>query len=286
MDGALFLQISLLLGITVLIAFFVRLLRQPLIIAYIVAGIAAGPLLFNIVHQDRNLYELFSQFGIVLLLFIIGLNLNFRHLKKIGRVSFIAGIGQVIFTAIFGTLLLMALKFPLSSALFIAVAITFSSTIIILKLLADKKDSNTVYGKYTIGLMLVQDLIAIVIMLILGVIKGNTNTIAGWALISAKGVWAAVVVFIIAKYVLPKITKYIASSSEFLFIFTITWCFGVASSLYALGFSLEIGAIAAGISLAASPYQTEIASRIKPLRDFFLILFFHRSGKPNAHNIN
>ncbi len=269
-----FLQISVLLGITVSIAFFVRLLRQPLIIAYIITGIIAGPVLFNIVHQDQHLYELFAQFGVVLLLFIIGLNLNFRHLQKIGRVSFIVGIGQVIFTAGFGTLLLIALKFSVTSAIFLAVAMTFSSTIIILKLLADKKDTDTVYGKYTIGLMLVQDLVAIAIMLTLGIIGGGGNNATEWALLAARGIWAVVVITIIAGYVLPKITKHIASSSEFLFIFTITWCFGVASLLHELGFSFEIGAIAAGISLSASPYQAEIASRIKPLRDFFLILFF------------
>ncbi|OGY31006.1 MAG: hypothetical protein A2805_02600 [Candidatus Andersenbacteria bacterium RIFCSPHIGHO2_01_FULL_46_36] len=273
-DSNVFLQMSVLLGITVSIAFFIRLLRQPLIIAYIVAGITAGPAFFNIVHQDRNLYELFAQFGVVLLLFIIGLNLNFRHLKKIGRVSFIVGLGQVLFTAILGTIILSFLGFSLASALFVAVAMTFSSTIIILKLLADKKDTDTVYGKYTIGVMLVQDLIAITIMVVLGVTGSKEISLIAFFPLILKGIIAILAIIGIAKYILPRIIKHIASSSEFLFLFTITWCFGVASLLYWLGFSLEIGAIVAGISLSASPYQPEIASRIKPLRDFFLVLFF------------
>ncbi len=273
-DSNVFLQMSVLLGITVSIAFFIRLLKQPLIIAYIVAGITAGPAFFNIVHQDRNLYELFAQFGVVLLLFIIGLNLNFRHLKQIGRVSFIVGVGQVIFTAAVGTVILTTLGFPFASALFVAVAMTFSSTIIILKLLADKKDTDTVYGKYTIGVMLVQDLIAITIMVVLGIAGSKEMNLIAFLPLILKGMFAIVAIVAIAKYLLPRIIKHIASSSEFLFLFTVTWCFGVASLLYWLGFSLEIGAIVAGISLSASPYQPEIASRIKPLRDFFLVLFF------------
>lgn len=273
-DSNVFLQMSVLLGITVSIAFFVRLLRQPLIIAYIVAGITAGPTFFNIVHRDRNLYELFAQFGIVLLLFIIGLNLNFRHLKKIGRVSSIVGVSQVACTSVLGALLLLVLGFPFVSAVFVAVAMTFSSTIIILKLLADKKDTNTVYGKYTIGVMLVQDLIAIAIMVILGVAGGKEMSPSVFLPLLLKGIIAIVGVALVATYLLPRVIKHIASSSEFLFLFTVTWCFGVASMLYAIGFSLEIGAIAAGISLSASPYQMEIASRMKPLRDFFLVLFF------------
>ncbi len=273
-DSNVFLQMSVLLGITVSIAFFIRLLKQPLIIAYIVAGITAGPAFFNIVHHDRSLYDLFAQFGVVLLLFIIGLNLNFRHLKKIGRVSFIVAICQVIFTSFVGTFILMTLGFSLVSAMFVAVAMTFSSTIIILKLLADKKDTDTVYGKYTIGVMLVQDLIAITIMVVLGVAGSKEMSFIAFLPLILKGILAILAIIGIAKYILPKIIKHIASSSEFLFLFTITWCFGVASLLYWLGFSLEIGAIVAGISLSASPYQPEIASRIKPLRDFFLVLFF------------
>lgn len=273
-DSNVFLQMSVLLGITVSIAFCIRLLRQPLIIAYIVAGITAGPAFFNIVHHDTNLYELFAQFGVVLLLFIIGLNLNFRHLKKIGRVSFIVGIGQVVFTSAVGTIILRALGFPFISALFVAIAMTFSSTIIILKLLADKKDTDTVYGKYTIGVMLVQDLIAITIMVLLGVGGGKEMNVSAFIPLILKGIAALAGIIVLAKYLLPRIIKHVASSSEFLFLFTVTWCFGVASLLYAIGFSLEIGAIVAGISLSASPYQPEIGSRIKPLRDFFLVLFF------------
>ena len=270
-----FIQISALLAITVSIAFITRMLRQPLIVAYIFAGIIAGPFILNLFSGDHEMYETFAQFGVVLLLFIIGLNLNFTHLKSIGKVSLITGLGQVIFTAGIGTVLLLAINTQVTAALYLAVAITFSSTIIIMKLLSDKKDTDTIYGRYTIGLMLVQDVIAVILVIALGMMTsergGGSEVIA---LLIAKLTIAVVILYLISRYLLPKLLDKIADSSELLFLCTLAWCFGVASVLYSLGFSFEIGAIVSGIALSSSPYQLEISSRIKPLRDFFLIIFF------------
>ena len=269
-----FLQISAILAVAVVIAFVIRLLKQPLIVGYIIAGITVGPMFFNIMHGEHAMYEAFAQFGIVLLLFIIGLNLNFRHLKSIGKASFFTGIGQVIFTSVVGFLLLMVLKMPVMSAVYLAVAITFSSTIIIMKLLMDKKDTETVYGRHTIGLMLVQDIIAVLLMVGIGVFVSGHGAINSISLLIAKIALIMAFLLVATKYALPWFLHKISYSSELLFIFTISWCFGMASALYLAGFSIEIGAILAGITLSSSPYQPEIASRIKPLRDFFLIMFF------------
>lgn len=274
MTDNIFLQISALLAIAVTIAFLIRLLRQPLIIAYIIAGITAGPMFFNLLRGERAVYEAFAQFGVILLLFIIGLNLNFNHLKNIGKAAFITGLGQFIFTCTLGFLILLALNLPSLTALYLAIAITFSSTIVILKLLTDKKDTETVYGKHAIGLMLVQDIIALLIMVAIGIMLKEQSLANSFVLFFFRGAAILVFIIVIAKYFLPWFLDKISHSSELLFIFTVSWCFGLASLLYLLGFSIEIGAIAAGISLSSSPYQTEIASRIKPLRDFFLILFF------------
>lgn len=279
-----FFQISALLALTLSIAFFIRIMRQPLIIAYIIAGIIAGPMFFNLLHGDKHMYEAFAQFGVVLLLFIIGLNLNFKHLKSIGLASFITGIGQVLFTSIVGAILLLALDFSLISSIYLAVSITFSSTIIIMKLLTDKKETETVYGRHTIGLMLVQDVIAVIIMVSIGIMKDGTGLTESFLLLALKGMSATLLIILISKYFLHKLLNRISNSSELLFLFTITWCFGLASFLHLLGFSIEIGAIIAGISLSSSPYQLEIASRIKPLRDFFLVLFFIVLGSQMAMN--
>ncbi|MCB9798771.1 cation:proton antiporter [Candidatus Nomurabacteria bacterium] len=269
-----FLQVSILMGITVSIAFVMRLLRQPLMVAYLFAGLISGPLFLDLMHGDAHLFDAFAEFGVILLLFLVGLSLNFNHIKKIGKASVIAGLVQVIFTAVVGYALLLFLGFEHNSALYLAVALTFSSTIVIVKLLNDKNDTRSVYGRHVFGLMVIQDIIAVFIMM-------------AFVQLSEGGSWIGIVgdfvvrifalialVYVLAKKVLPRILDHIARSNEFLFIFTMAWCFGLASALYALGFSLEIGAIVAGITLGSSPYQSEISSRIKPLRDFFIVIFF------------
>lgn len=287
MEQNIFLQISIILAITITIAFFIRLLKQPLLIAYIVAGTLSGPLFLNLLHNNQHLYEALAQFGIVLLLFVVGLNLNFNHLRKIGTTALVVGTAQVVLTTLSGTILLTLLKLPLLSSIYVAVAITFSSTVIITKLLSDKKDLESTYGRYTIGLMLVQDVIAITIMIFLSTLTQNESLSSSLLLLLGKGIILAAIIFLTSVYLLPLFLKKIASSSEFLFIFTVAWCFGVANIVYWSGFSIEIGAILAGLSLGSSPYQPEIVSRIKPLRDFFLILFFIILGsKLSLNNIS
>lgn len=267
-------NISIILGVTVALAFIMRLLRQPLLVAYLVAGIICGPLLLDVVGKHHAFFETFAQFGVVLLLFAVGLGLNFSYLKKIGRVALVAGLGQFFFTAIVGWLILRVMNFQVFPALYLAVALTFSSTIIIIKLLADKHDSESVYGRYTIGLMLVQDAIAVGLLLLLPALQVQDAVIVSLLGLVVKGIGIIAIAVILARFVLPVILDHVAESGEFLFVFTIAWCFAVAGLAYWLGLSLEIGAIIAGISLGSSIYQTEIISRVKPLRDFFIVLFF------------
>lgn len=270
-----FLQISVLLGIIISIAFVVRLLRQPLMIAYIISGIVAGPLFLNLIHGDNHTFEAFAQFGVVLLLFVVGMSLNFDHIKKIGKVSFVTGVGQILFTGVIGFSILRVLGFSLIPAIYVAVALTFSSTIIIVKLLSDKKDSQTVYGRHVFGLMIVQDIIALFVMIFITTFSDpDAGVWTSMLDLFAKILMLAALVYFLARFVLPKLLDKIASSSEFLFIFTIAWCFGLASFLLWLGFPIEIGAIVSGLSLGSSPYQSQIISRIKPLRDFFIVIFF------------
>ena len=270
-----FLQLSALLGITVSIAFVMRMLRQPLIVAYIIAGLVAGPLFLNLVAGGAEFFHTFAEFGIVLLLFIVGLSLNFDYLKKIGKKIIIGGLIQFVLTTTGGFGIAYLFGFSLVSALFLSIALSFSSTIIVVKLLADKRDSEAVYGRYMVGLLLIQDVIAVIIMIFLN----TSGSVAGvwyniFFVIIAKAVVLVGIVFLMSRYLLPHIMDKVAKSGEMLFIFTIAWCFGVASLVYWSGFSIEIGAIIAGVSLGASPYQREISSRIRPLRDFFIVLFF------------
>jgi Kef-type K+ transport system membrane component KefB len=273
-----FFDVSILLALTITIAFVVRLLHQPMIVSYLIAGIFAGPVFFNLLHGSHEIFEALAQFGVLLLLFMLGLSLNMEHIKKIGKIATIAGITQVTFTAAIGFLILRALGIDQTASAYLAVAITFSSTIVIVKLLSDKKDLETVYGRYVVGVMIIQDIVAILALLLLSVFGGDQALGTALGLFVAKACVLLVGITFLARIILPRLINYIASSAEFLFLFTITWCFLVATGLSALGFSPEIGAIAAGLTLGSSPYQPQIISRIKPLRDFFLVIFFLMLG--------
>lgn len=269
-----FLNLSVVLGITAAIAFVMRTLQQPLLIAYLIAGIAVGPFALNLLRGDAALLDAFSDIGVVLLLFAVGLSLNFRHLRGAGRSAVLAGVGQFVFTGALGIPLLLALGLPLAPAVYLGVAVTFSSTIIIVKLLTDQGDLERLYGRQVIGLMVVQDLIALAVLIALTVLGGSHTVTAVLSTLALRGALVVLVLLFVARVLLPRILQRAAQSPEHLFLTTVTWCFVVASAVAWAGFSLEVGALAAGISLAASRYQPEIASRIRPLRDFFLVLFF------------
>ncbi|MBI4449476.1 cation:proton antiporter [Candidatus Uhrbacteria bacterium] len=269
-----FLQTTVLLAIAVAVAFVVRLFRQPLLVAYLVAGVVAGPFLLNLIDHRAATSGAFAEFGVVLLLFVIGLNLNVGHLRSIGVTAVITGVGQLIFTAVIGYLVLLPFSLATIDRVYLAIAITFSSTIIIVKLLTDQRDAETVYGRHTVGLMIVQDIIAIVLLVLLSTVGVGEAVGVTLGLLIGKGILITALAILLARRVFPVLLDRLATSTELLFLFTITWCFAVASLLRWVGFSLEIGAIVAGLSLGSSRYQAEIASRIRPLRDFFLVLFF------------
>ncbi|OIO18617.1 MAG: hypothetical protein CO029_01580 [Candidatus Magasanikbacteria bacterium CG_4_9_14_0_2_um_filter_41_10] len=274
MEANIFLQLAILFGLTVSIAFIMRLLKQPLMIAYIISGIIAGPLFLHTVKGSSATFDTLAQFGVVFLLFLVGLSLNVSHIRHIGKAAVITAMAQIIFTSTSGFFILRALGFGVSSAAYLGIAMTFSSTIIIVKLLSDKKDTESVYGRHVLGIMVVQDIVAVLIMLFLTTNGSDVPLLEMLGTIAFRAFAILGFIIVLSKYLIPKILDHVASSAEFLFIFTLAWCFGIASLMKWAGFSLEIGAIIAGISLGSSPYQSEISSRIKPLRDFFIVLFF------------
>ncbi len=277
-----FIELSIILGIATLVSLIMKVLRQPLIIGYIITGILAGPYVLNILQSNGEM-ELFSKIGISILLFIVGLTLNPDIIREIGKTSFITGIGQIIFTSLIGFFFVSFLGFDLISSLYISVALTFSSTIIVLKLLNDRGDNNKLYGKISIGFLLVQDLVAVIIFLgittVSGVLNsGEVNTVLAieknLLILLSYGALASFVLYLISKYILPKLVDFVGGNQEILFIFSIAWGLGLAALFYSLGFSIEIGSLIAGIMLAASPFAYEIGAKMKPLRDFFILIFF------------
>lgn len=268
-----FAELSIIIITAIVVIGIIRILKQPLILGYIITGILVSPSVFNAVKSTEPLAT-FSQIGIALLLFMVGINLNPKVIKEVGIVSLITGIGQFIFTSLIGYGIAILLGFSPITSIYISIALSFSSTIVITKLLSDKGDIHKLYGKISIGFLIIQDLI-VAIVLVLITSLGEEKTIADFALSTfATGTALLVGLFIVGYFALPRITKSIAKSDEFLLLFSLGWCFAIATLFEFLNFSIEIGALLAGITISLSPYRFEINSKLKPIRDFFIFLFF------------
>lgn len=269
----LFEQFSLILLVVLAVSFLVRLFKQPLIIGYILSGILIGPSFLNLLNQIEIL-NFFSEMGIAFLLFIVGLHLSPKVIKEVGKVSLITGIGQIVFTSIIGYFIAILLGFDKITSIYIAIALTFSSTIIIMKLLSDKDALEKLYGKISIGFLLIQDLIVILILVIISSLSIGSGAEDVLLLTLLKGLLIVAVLVILSYYILPKLGDFFAKSQELLFVFAISWGLGLSLIFLHAGFTIEVGALIAGILLSISPYSFEISSKLKPLRDFFIIYFF------------
>lgn len=269
-----FLEITLVMVVVLVVSLVMRLLKQPLVVGYILSGILVGPVALNIIHSHDTI-ELLSKFGITILLFIVGLHLSPKVIKEVGSVSIITGVGQVLFTSVFGFLIALMLDIPTLSALYVAIALTFSSTIIILKLLSDKGQTQSLYGKIAIGFLLVQDVIATIILIIVSSFSDqNTAVLPTIALLILKSLGILLGLFILMNWLLPKLTHFVSKSQELLFVFSLTWGLSLAALFHLVGLSVEIGALLAGVAVSGLPFADEMSSRLRPLRDFFIILFF------------
>ncbi len=276
-DHSLFLEISIVIAVGVLVAVVMRLMRQPLIISHIITGLIVGPFMLNFIHSFE-IFELFSQIGIAILLFTVGLNLSPAIIKQFGKVSLATGIGQVLFTGAIGFFICLALGYAPIVAGYIAIALAFSSTIIILKLLSDKGELESLPAKISIGFLLVQDIIALILLFAIPLLAAPGATFGSIAVMFLKGIILAGIAWVIAHRVLKPLNGFFSHSQELLFLFSLSWGFIVAAAFKIFGFSIETGALIAGVSLAALPSRHEISARLTPLRDFFIVVFFIMLG--------
>lgn len=271
---SLFFDLGLVIVAAAVIGVISYFLKQPLILAYIVAGILIGPSGFGLIH-DIEVIHVIAEIGIMLMLFLVGLEMNPARMKDLGVVAFATGLGQVLFTGLVGFGILSLFGLPLLVKIYLTVALTLSSTVIAIKLIYDKKDNNALYGQVAISILLVQDVIAILALLTLGGFgEGSGFDFKAFGMILLSGLALSVVVIVIARKILGYIYNKIATSNELLILFSLSWCFSVALTAVWLGLNIEIGAFIAGISLASLPYTFEINSKAKVLRDFFITIFF------------
>jgi Kef-type K+ transport system membrane component KefB/Trk K+ transport system NAD-binding subunit len=269
--------LSLIIVIGAAIALIMRLIGQPLIIGHIITGIIVGPAVLHLIKSPDAL-ALFSDLGIALLLFIIGLGLNPQIIREVGKTATYVALFQVGVVIALGWTIGTSLGLSSTSAAFLGACLAFSSTIIILKMLSDKREQGRLYGKIAISVSLVQDLVAIALVVFTS--AGNSHSVAIGSSISLaiKGGFLVFVIYWISNQVMPLFHRFISDSQEFLFLFAIAWGLGSAALFQKIGLSSEIGALLAGICLATQPYAQEIAARLRPLRDFFVIVFFIALG--------
>ncbi|MDO6681143.1 cation:proton antiporter [Oceanobacter sp. 5_MG-2023] len=276
-----FTEIAALLVLAALMGFVGLLMRQPLIVSFIAVGLVAGPSVLDIVHSTAHI-TLLSELGIAILLFLVGIKLDVKLIRSIGGVSVMTGLGQVAFTSIIGYIIGLAIGLDQITSLYVAVALTFSSTIIIVKLLSDKREIDSLHGKIALGFLIVQDLVVVLAMIVLATIGIGANhdgasTTSIWNVaISGAGLVLLVVIFV--RYIANPLTEKLAQAPELLVIYAIAQAALFAAIGDLIGLGMEVGGLLAGVALASTPYRESIAARLAPLRDFLLLFFFIALG--------
>jgi Kef-type K+ transport system membrane component KefB len=277
-----FYEFSALLILAAAVGFVGLLLRQPVIVSFIAAGILLGPSGLGVM-QSSEAIGLLAELGITVLLFLVGLKLDIKLIRTLGMVSLATGLGQVIFTAIIGFFIGLALGMDVITALYVAIALTFSSTIIIVKLLSDKKEVDSLHGRIAIGFLIVQDIFVVLAMMVLSAFGVGTSEVGNNPLLAigqvlGYGMMMLVLVALFIRYLANPLVSRIAHSPELL----VTFAIGLAALLAAvgsyLGFSKELGGLLAGVALASTPFREAIVSRLSSLRDFLLLFFFLALG--------
>ena len=280
-SGYVFYEIAALLVLAAVVGFIGLLLRQPLIVSFIAAGILAGPSVLGIAQSTEHI-DLLAELGIAILLFLVGLKLDIKLMRELGAVAVTTGLGQVAFTSLFGFLIALALGFDTLTSLYVGIALTFSSTIIIVKLLSDKKEIDSLHGRVALGFLIVQDLVVVLAMIALSVF-GQTagqeaQSLGDAALTLGSGLAMLFAVLLFIRYAANPLVARLARAPELLIGFAIGWAALLAALGHYLGFGKELGGLLAGISLASTPFREAIAARLASLRDFLLLFFFISLG--------
>ena len=274
-----FVSVALILALAVAAGAIAKLLRQPVVVSFIIVGILAGPTAFNLVEGAEEI-RLFAKFGIAILLFLVGLKLDFHMIRSTGKVALVAGLSQVAFTAAVGFAIAMLFGFEATTAFYIAVALTFSSTIIIIKLIGDKRELDTLYGRIAVGILIVQDILVVAAMVVIVTIgnPGEGSVVTDLVVtLASSAVFLGVIAFA-SKFVLEKVLDWISKSPELTLLFGVAWAIVLAAISILIGLSMEIGAFVAGVSLASTAYRESLGARMVSLRDVMLLFFFIELG--------
>ena len=268
-----FQEIAILLVAAGFFGIIAKLIKQPILIGYLFAGFFLAATGFV---GDNTYLQNLGKIGITLLLFLLGMEIKIHELFQFGKTTLVSSLVQIIVSSILAFFLSLMMGFDFIASLYIAFSLSFSSTIVVIKLLSEKKDLASFYGRLTVGILLIQDLVVILLLMFLSSAKSYDVGVFNYALVGVKGVVLLFLVWFLSRRILPRLfERFISSSQELLFVGSIAWALGIALFIAGpLGFTLEIGGFLAGLSLSNLPEHVEIASRTRPLRDFFLVIFF------------
>jgi Kef-type K+ transport system membrane component KefB len=252
-----------------------QVLRQPVLLGYLIAGYAIGPSGFGWVTDEKSV-ESIAAIGLILLLFVIGLEIDLKRVFGSGRAIAVTGLVQILGTFGLGILVFRGLGFPLGGgrfdALYLAVGAVVSSTVIAVKILTDRRELDTLAGRISIGLSVIQD---IAVIIFLGVQPALSNPSFGVILLTFAKIAALIGIALGAsRYVLPTLFHRIATLPELVVVGSLAWCFIIAALAHSLGLSREMGALVAGSAISTFPYHLDVAAKVTSLRDFFITLFF------------
>jgi Kef-type K+ transport system membrane component KefB len=270
-----FYEVAALLTLGAVVGFLALLLRQPLIVGLICAGMLAGPAALDLARSEEHI-KLLSELGIAVLLFLVGLKLDIGLVRSLGPVAVATGLGQMAFTAAIGFGLALLLGIEPVTSLYVAVALTFSSTIIIVKMLSDKREIDSLHGRIALGILIVQDIFVVLSMVVvsaMGAGAGEASAQAGFVRVLVGGGAMLVLVGLVMRFVAEPLTTRLARAPELLAGFAIGWAVLLAAIGDAVGLGKEMGGLLAGVSLASTQVREAIAARLSSLRDFLLLFF-------------
>jgi Kef-type K+ transport system membrane component KefB len=274
LSGDVFAEIAVILLVSALAGLVAVLLRQPLVVAFVVVGVVVGPSVLGLVEPGTEL-ELFAELGVALLLFVVGLKLDLHVVRRLGPVAVVVGCAQVAIIAAAGFVLALALGQEVEAALYVGVGLALSSTVIVVKLLSDRQEIDDLHGRLAVGILIVQDLIVVVVMIGVATASEESSSLgAAVALVALQGAALLLALAILIRWVLTPLLHALASSPDLLLLFAIAWAISVAALGEGIGIGPEVGAFLAGLSLASTPYREAIASRLVTVRDFLLLFFF------------
>ncbi|MBU1000515.1 cation:proton antiporter [Patescibacteria group bacterium] len=272
-----FIQLAVILTLSSALGFIAYKFKLPLLIAYLLGGlILAYSAVFDV--GTSEVLHFFPEIGIAFMLFLVGMELDLREIKALGKPILVASFFQIFITTVLGSIIAKYLGFGSVESWYLGAGLAFSSTVVVVKLLLDKKESTSLYGKLSLGILLLEDLLAVMILLFLTVTPSSFGLGYQQFYPTATLIIKIILLFgigiLLNRFVLPKIFRAVAESGELLFLTSLAWCFIYVSLALILGFSVLIGAFLAGVSLASSVYHFRIQGKVKPLRDFFVTLFF------------